>query len=89
VPLALQQHWLLCCLRWNSEKLNARRDNLCALALAAAVALGFELAGAESTLDVNLPSLLQIQIAGFGQFSERDDMMPLDASLLLALLVGE
>jgi len=44
---------------------------------------------AKTSLDVNLPSLLQILIAGLGQLPESNDLMPLDAFLLLSLLVGE
>ena len=71
-----------------TEKLHSRGDNFGTLALAAVV-FCFELTRAETPFNVNLPALLQILIACFRQLPERDNLMPLDAFLLLSLLVGE
>ena len=71
-----------------AEKLHASRYDLGALSLAAVV-LDFELPRAEPTFNVDLPSLLQIMIAGFCQLPECNDLMPLYPFLLLALLIGE
>ena len=74
--------------RKKPEKLDARRHDLRSFALAAVV-LDFELSCRDLPFNVSLPSLLQILMAGFRELPESDDMMPLDAFLLLALLVGE
>jgi hypothetical protein len=73
--------------RW-AQKLHLGRDDLCTLALAAVV-LRLEVTRAKASFDVNLPSLLELLITGLRQLPERHDVMPLDAFLLLALLVGE
>jgi hypothetical protein len=49
----------------------------------------FELARADSPFDVNLAALLELFVANFGEFSVSHDLVPLDAFLPLALLIGE
>jgi hypothetical protein len=49
----------------------------------------FELASADSPFDVNLAAFLWPLVANSGEFSITHDLVPLDAFLPLALLIGE
>ena len=63
-------------------------DDLGALTLAAVI-LRFVLASPKPPLDIHLSTLLEVLMAGFCQFPERNNLVPFDALLLLAFLVGE
>src|SRR5271155_3134220 len=73
---------------FGAKELHALGNYLGAITARSAIAV-FVVAGMQTALDIDLPPLLQITAAAFGELAVDHDVVPLDPLLPVAVFAGE